>query len=49
MEREEIYILTIVERVLAGHINSISFVDMAKFLELIELKRQNGIKIPTVH
>ncbi|CAD8110346.1 unnamed protein product [Paramecium sonneborni] len=44
IQREELFILTIVERVLAGHLQSISFVDQAQFCELLT-KRQTEKKV----
>ncbi|CAD8076327.1 unnamed protein product [Paramecium primaurelia] len=44
IQREELFILTIVERVLAGHLQLISFVDQAQFCELLT-KRQAEHKV----
>ncbi|CAD8105476.1 unnamed protein product [Paramecium sonneborni] len=44
IQREELFILTIVERVLAGHLQSISYVDQAQFCELLS-KRQTEKKV----
>lgn len=41
--------MTIIERVLSGNISTISFVDMAKFLDLLEMRKSKGVKIEAIH
>ncbi|CAD8183935.1 unnamed protein product [Paramecium octaurelia] len=49
IQREELFILTIVERVLAGHLQLISFVDQAQFSELLTKRQTQQKPIPPLH
>ncbi|CAK91245.1 unnamed protein product (macronuclear) [Paramecium tetraurelia] len=49
IQREELFILTIVERVLAGHLQLISFVDQAQFSELLTKRQTQQKAIPPLH
>ncbi|CAD8098641.1 unnamed protein product [Paramecium primaurelia] len=49
IQREELFILTIVERVLAGHLQSISFVDQAQFCELLTKRQADKRMIQPLH
>ncbi|CAD8183908.1 unnamed protein product [Paramecium pentaurelia] len=49
VEREELYILTIIERVLAGYLSSISYVDQAQFCELLQRKQKEKQFIQPLH
>ncbi|CAD8180505.1 unnamed protein product [Paramecium octaurelia] len=49
IQREELFILTIVERVLAGHLQSISFVDQAQFCELLTKRQKEKKAIQPLH
>ncbi|CAD8190223.1 unnamed protein product [Paramecium octaurelia] len=49
IQREELFILTIVERVLAGFLSSISFVDQAQFCELLSKKQKEQKSIQALH
>ncbi|CAD8090762.1 unnamed protein product [Paramecium primaurelia] len=49
IQREELFILTIVERVLAGFLSSISFVDQAQFCELLQKKQKEKKLIQPLH
>ncbi|CAK93388.1 unnamed protein product (macronuclear) [Paramecium tetraurelia] len=49
VQREELFILTIVERVLAGFLSSISFVDQAQFCELLSRKQKEKKSIQALH
>ncbi|CAD8104622.1 unnamed protein product [Paramecium sonneborni] len=49
VQREELFILTIVERVLAGFLSSISFVDQAQFCELLTKKQKEKKNIQPLH
>ncbi|CAD8128637.1 unnamed protein product [Paramecium sonneborni] len=49
IQREELFILTIVERVLAGFLSSISFIDQAQFCELLTKKQKDKKTIQPLH
>ncbi|CAD8169124.1 unnamed protein product [Paramecium octaurelia] len=49
LEREELFILAIVERVLAGYQQSISYVDQAQFCELLSRKQKEKKTISPLH
>ncbi|CAK90042.1 unnamed protein product (macronuclear) [Paramecium tetraurelia] len=49
LEREDLFILAIVERVLAGYLLSISYVDQAQFCDLLSRKQKEKRTIQPLH